>query len=116
MKAAEYASVIGSVMPIADRPVPDELACLLGWQQPPVLELIAEHVAQVCHSVMIPLPGHSITVTLNPPPSPINAPWAVWGCRGHSHLSGAFYRMKIRLLLGKIWSKMWKMTVSLVQF
>ncbi len=55
MKAAEYASVIGSVMPIADRPVPDELACLLGWQQPPVLELIAEHVAQVSHSVMIPL-------------------------------------------------------------
>ena len=47
MKAAEYASVIGSVMPIADRPVPDELACLLGWQKPPVLELIAEHVAQV---------------------------------------------------------------------
>ncbi len=47
MKAAEYASVIGSVMPIADRPVPEELAELLGWQEPPVLELIAEHLSQV---------------------------------------------------------------------
>ena len=54
MKAAEYASVIGSVMPIADRPVPEELAELLGWQEPPVLELIAEHLSQVSSKSAIP--------------------------------------------------------------
>ena len=55
MKAAEYASVIGSVMPIADRPVPEELAELLGWQEPPVLELIAEHLSQVSAETIVTL-------------------------------------------------------------
>ncbi len=46
---------------------------------------------------------------------PINAPWAeAWfqGYRGHFQLSVAFYGMKIRLFLAKIWSKTWKMAVS----
>ena len=58
MKAAEYASVIGSVMPIADRPVPEELAELLGWQEPPVLELIAEHLSQVSAGTITRCPAY----------------------------------------------------------
>ena len=59
MKAAEYASVIGSVMPIADRPVPEELAELLGWQEPPVLELIAEHLSEVSSGTITLCPAYS---------------------------------------------------------
>ncbi len=35
----------------------------------------------------------------------------MWGCRGHLHILGAFYRMKIGLLLRKLRPKTWKMTL-----